>query len=292
MSFNISKLTVSVCKISPKPSPTQIGYLYINGAGLNNVNYVSSSTGWVAYDLDGAMSPTITAGLGSGYPISTGTATTASIWSCLETSSEFAGSIVELICYQENLVNVDVTKLVDLSFLLCNYGNLTTLDISANTKLIWIDVVVNPLTTLDVSNNPLLEGLSIDSTQISSLPDLSNNPNLTYLSCGGTPITTIDVSNKINLDYIACANCPLLESLDVSGCTGLISGFDINGNDSLTYVNVSNSYVSGNVSLLNDMYTALNPTVTGVVDVGEVADIGDVTVATDKGWTVNYTIVP
>ncbi len=107
------------------------------------------------------------------------------------------------------------------------------------------------LTALDVSQNVNLTELSCGSNQLSSL-DVSQNVNLTELSCGSNQLSSLDVSQNVNLTELYCGSNQL-SSLDVTknvnlmrlGCgyNQLIS-LDVSQNVNLTYLMCENCRLS------------------------------------------------
>ena len=75
----------------------------------------------------------------------------------------------QLYCYENNLNSLDVSKNTALQDLICSQNNLTSLDVSKNTALINLVCWKNQLTSLDVSNNPELKFLNCDQNQLTSL---------------------------------------------------------------------------------------------------------------------------
>ena len=63
----------------------------------------------------------------------------------------------------------------------------------------------NPLGVLDVSNNSDLTHLSCGENLLTEI-DLSNNPQLTYLNCAGNAIQNLDISNNEEISYLYCQN--------------------------------------------------------------------------------------
>ena len=75
----------------------------------------------------------------------------------------------QLYCYENNLNSLDVSKNTALQDLICSQNNLTSLDVSKNTALINLVCWKNQLTSLDVSNNPELKFLNCEQNQLTSL---------------------------------------------------------------------------------------------------------------------------
>ena len=99
------------------------------------------------------------------------------------TGIELFTELETLVCVNNKLTTLDVSKNTKLDELMCDMNYLTTLDVSKNPALEFFTCSYNQLTTLDVSKNPYLEVLIVDDNQIrgkdmaefiKSLPTVSN----------------------------------------------------------------------------------------------------------------------
>ena len=135
-------------------------------------------------------------------------------------------ALVELVCHDNQLQNLDVSDCIALDMLMCYNNQLTSLDVSTNTALNSLSCGSNQLTNLDLSANTALTILGCDSNQLTSL-DLSNNTGLTNLYCDNNQLTILDVSNNIALTHFGCIYNQLT-SLDLSNNLFLISLFCYN----------------------------------------------------------------
>ena len=149
-------------------------------------------------------------------------------------------NLTALHCSSNNISELDVSKLTYLRHLWCSSNNISELDVSKLTNLIRIAVGQNNLSELSVSNLMNLTHLSCGSNNISEL-DVSNLSKLIYLSCGDNDISELDVSNLTHLDEVRCwANN--LEALDISGSEALQS-LRCNGNPNLFCIKVHDANV-------------------------------------------------
>ena len=138
----------------------------------------------------------------------------------------------------QQLTQLDVSKLTELETLACGGNQLTSLNVSENKKLkslgcgnnqmetilglsectaleeLWCDN--NQLTTLDLSKNTALATLSCTDNQLTSL-DLSKNTLLERLDCYNNQLTTLDLSACTNLEYLYCNNNRLTTILTAPG---------------------------------------------------------------------------
>ena len=128
-------------------------------------------------------------------------------------------NLTTLICYNNQLTELDVSKNTGLLTLSCYENNLTSLDVSQNTKLEELLCGKNQLTELDVRNNTALWCLSCYENKLTSL-DVSQHTQLEQLDCGRNQLTELDVHNNTKLWYLACSENKLT-SLDLSQNTKL-----------------------------------------------------------------------
>jgi hypothetical protein len=119
------------------------------------------------------------------------------------TGLRFFTGLEELDCYNNCLVELDVSNNANLKVLFCLNNQLTTLDVSNNAKLEYLSCPNNQLTTLDVSNNAKLESLFCSNNQLTTL-DVSHNLKLRWLSCEFNKLSTLDVSNNTMIEYLIC----------------------------------------------------------------------------------------
>lgn len=89
-------------------------------------------------------------------------------------------ALVELNCYENQLMGLNLWNNPNLTILRCWKNQLYSLNVSANTKLKQLWCGSNQLEALNVSQNPQLEILSCHTNQLTSL-DLSQNKELSEL---------------------------------------------------------------------------------------------------------------
>ena len=127
---------------------------------------------------------------------------------------EFFPNLKTLLCYNNQLTELDVSQNKKLERLYCFKNQLTELDVSQNTALIELRCEHNPLTKLDVSKNTALKMLACEKNQLTSL-DVSWNTALEKLYCSQNQLTKLDVSKNLALWHLSCYENQLTE-LDVS----------------------------------------------------------------------------
>ena len=145
-----------------------------------------------------------------------------------------------LLCNDNQLTELDVSKNTELAMLWCYNNQLTALDVSKNTALIALSCDNNQLTALDVSACSRLAMLNCYVNRLTSLR-LPDSKSLEYLDCGTNQLRGLDVSSykKLHtfycrdnqLNYLEVWGCSALEvfycfgnqltTLDMSGCTAL-----------------------------------------------------------------------
>ena len=163
-------------------------------------------------------------------------------------------ALVELVCHDNQLQNLDVSDCIALDMLMCYNNQLTSLDVSTNTALNSLHCSSNQLTNLDLSANTALTILGCDSNQLTSL-DLSNNTGLTNLYCGSNQLTSLDVSQNTALTGLYCYSNQLT-SLDIGNCS-LLEYFYCNLNQ-LTILDVSNNIALTHFGCIYNQLTSLD----------------------------------
>ncbi|MCQ2533799.1 MAG: DUF4214 domain-containing protein [Clostridia bacterium] len=123
-------------------------------------------------------------------------------------------ALTDLLCGDNELTSLDVSKNIQLVKLSCYNNQLTSLDISKNEKLEDLNCESNQLINLNVSKNTELYSLSCGENELVSL-DISKNVKLVFLGCDYSKLTNLDVTKNINLTTLICFGNQLT-SLDVS----------------------------------------------------------------------------
>ena len=168
--------------------------------------------------------------------------------------------------------NMDIADLTGIGYftalnrLICEDNKLTALDVSKNTALTKLDCGRNQLTALDLSHNTALKMLWCNVNQLTSL-DLSHNTALTFLCCDYNQLTALDLSHNTALTELYCtynrisgeAMDALIESLPViSDGSGFDGTFCVFGLGSQEQNVVTKSQVSAAIAkgwtVLTDSY--------------------------------------
>ena len=126
--------------------------------------------------------------------------------------------LTQLVCNDNNLTSIDVSKNARLTMLYCQNNKLTSINVN-NSKLENLNVDNNQLTTLDLSGSPRLTTLKCDDNQLSTL-DISKCPALTDLYCQANQLSELNLSRNTKLTILACSSNPMT-SLDVTKNTAL-----------------------------------------------------------------------
>src|SRR5690554_5203721 len=170
-------------------------------------------------------------------------------------------NLTDLNCFNNLLVDLNISNNINLTKLFCSNNNLTMLDISNNVNLVELNLGINSLTEIDFSNNINLTTIYIDKNSLTEL-DFSNNVNLEYLFCSHNSLTELIVLNCINLTELH-AFTTLLTELDLSNnvsltqltCVGSLTEIDLSNNINLTYISLVNNNlteldISNNINLV------------------------------------------
>ncbi len=163
---------------------------------------------------------------------------------------DFVG-LITLVCSDNKLTKIDVSKNSALTGLDCSNNQLTNINLNKNINLERLSVINNQLTNLDISKNNTLIFLICFDNKLTNL-DVSNNYSLEYLICYNNKIGSLDVSKNINLKNLSCG-INELGSLDVIKNTSLmvmtcfknkITSLDVTKNTALTYLDCSSNQIA------------------------------------------------
>lgn len=103
------------------------------------------------------------------------------------------GKLTDLICFQNELVSLNISKSNALNYLDCNGNQLSSLDVTRNTVLKELHCGGNQLTVLNVSSNEALTSLSCHMNQLTLL-DVSQNRILKNLVCYNNQIKKVEMN--------------------------------------------------------------------------------------------------
>ena len=118
---------------------------------------------------------------------------------------EYFTELTILICNNNELTELDVSKNKKLIVLNCNANHLTSLNVLGCTKLKGLGCFLNQLASLDLSKNTALQDLHCYYNGLTVL-NLSKNKKLEMLCCDHNRLTTLNLSKNWNLTYVSCVN--------------------------------------------------------------------------------------
>lgn len=143
--------------------------------------------------------------------------------------SDYPNLVVFDAYHNFGINKIDPTGCPELRTLCLELTNVETVDVSKNPKLMSFNVAETRVKSIDISKNTQLQYLmaahasgSINTDVKLENVDLSNNPNLIFLSLSGNNLRDIDLSKNINLNTIGLRG-NLLTGIDLSQNVNLYS---------------------------------------------------------------------
>jgi len=265
-----------------------VGYVERGSVGTANIS-AQSSSGYVAYQVDGGSTTIVSSG--SAIPVPNGS--NAIFWSCAGAADEsYSGDITYLNGYNRGIVDANIAGLVGVQTVDLSYGSFTSLSLPAAAGLTRLYLNYSALTSLDLSGCTAIERLYIyGSSNLASL-DVSNIPTLEWIKaydCGLTSIdmsgssaivlielhrnnlTSIDLSDQVNLIEFTCPDNNISGSLDFSMSTAMTT-IDITGNN-VSSITLGSKPTLYYLSFLNNNIGTLD--VSGCTQLGSVAYYGN-----------------
>ena len=145
-------------------------------------------------------------------------------------------SVQEIVCNDQGIESLEgIGYFSRLKKLVCDNNNLTTLDLSKNTILTKLQCQKNQLTSLKLRANTQLQELRCGNNNLGSL-DISQN-DLQFLYCSNNQLTSLNLTNHISLKDVDCSNNKLT-TLEIGTKNNL---FRITcGQNNLASLNVNN----------------------------------------------------
>lgn len=156
-----------------------------------------------------------------------------------------------LICNDNQLTSVDLTKNVNLSTLNLSNNSLSTIDLSKNKELVSLSLRNNKLESLDIINNSSLEYLYANNNLLTGI-NIAANWMLKYLDINDNKLNTLDLSYVESLIEVNCQNNKLTEisvgnikrlNCSNNNLTGL--KFDAYSGANFKYLNCSDNAING-----------------------------------------------
>ncbi|MEO8234941.1 MAG: T9SS type A sorting domain-containing protein [Flavobacterium sp.] len=135
-----------------------------------------------------------------------------------------------LYCYNNPIVNLNLTGLTQLQLLDCHNCQLANFVFSGFSNLSWFDIYNNNLTSLDLTNFNLLTRLNTTNNPLGTL-NLSASNNINELYCYNNQLTSLNISNLIYLEKIDCGGNNI-SNLDLSSIIdpNYVTYIDVAGN--------------------------------------------------------------
>jgi len=119
--------------------------------------------------------------------------------------------IFAFVCNYSNASTNSITITGNnITHLLCDENNISALDVSKYADLIYLTCSRNQLSTLNLNNNIALKNLNCCDNQLVDL-DISNNINLSTLYCTGNQLTNLDIRKNTNLFVLCCESIKMLD---------------------------------------------------------------------------------
>lgn len=154
-------------------------------------------------------------------------------------------NLIELDCFDNNLVSLDLSQNTALETLSCGYNELSFLNLAQNLALKELDCSTNQLANLDITHNINLESLSAYYNLLTNI-DITQNINLIELDVDNNNITDLNVSQNILLQFITVFdnNISELNLTQNNNLIGLVcennqlSALDLSQNLELTFLRI------------------------------------------------------
>ena len=125
------------------------------------------------------------------------------------TGIENFNNLIELSCFQNKLIALDVSLLTKLESLICADNQLENLNVLGLSNLRVLDCAWNKLTSLDLSgqNSDIFDTLYCSQNMITNL-DLGKFNKLVYLYCDqkNNELTSLNVTAYSTLEGLGCSN--------------------------------------------------------------------------------------
>ncbi len=251
-------ILLSYISFIPKLNAQIVNIPDINFYNALLANGVQDSAGYITVNTANAFTGTLNVA-GNGISDLTGIAAFTSIntlicymnnISNLDLSSNHA--LTYLDCRWSNITSLNVFSDTSLAHLECNMNNLSNLDISSNIALTYLNCSSNHLTSLNVSSNSVLDTLYCYLNLLSYL-NVSSNPALSVLSCGVNLIASLDVTFNPALTILGCESNHLISNLNLSnnialkalGCgSNSLTSLDVSNNPGLIELDCNTNYLT------------------------------------------------
>ncbi len=137
-----------------------------------------------------------------------------------EISEDEALKIKEIKCLRKEITSLSgIEHFTNLEILICNENGLSSIDVSKNLQLKELSCSNNALKSLDVSKNVLLTKLTCYICGLAAL-NLGANAELLEVNCSDNKLTVLDVSKNVLLQKLFCQKNDI-KTLDLRKNTAL-----------------------------------------------------------------------
>ena len=157
-------------------------------------------------------------------------------------------NVTKFYCFDNLLVVLDVTSLLNLVALGCDLNQIKDLNISGLVNLQNLSCEQNQIVSLDFTNKPNLNYINCLQNNLSSL-NLTNLFNLTYLRASSNPYTSLDFTGLTQINSIQCMDTNI-STLDVSNLENLETLLCGN-NPNLINIFMKNGAIESSLNLSN-----------------------------------------
>jgi Leucine-rich repeat (LRR) protein len=123
-----------------------------------------------------------------------------------------AEAVTKIRAYDLNIVDMTgIEVFINLDTLICNQNQISVLDLSKNTSLSYLDCSNNQLVNLILGSNVIV----VNNNSLERLEGFSNNK-LKYLDCSSNLLSTLDVSNEEILTTLISYSNPNLTKICIN----------------------------------------------------------------------------
>ncbi|WP_341281167.1 leucine-rich repeat domain-containing protein [Paenibacillus sp. FSL H8-0537] len=161
-------------------------------------------------------------------------------------------SLEELDCSYNNLMELDISRNINLKKLNCNKNEIHALNLTNNRKLEALDCGFNRIQKLDVSHNAMLVKLDCYWNILTEL-QVDHNANLEQFNCGYNALFNLNLDQNKQLSRLDCGNNYLI-ALNVKECPSLLeircnnnhlTELDVTRNSALQSLRCFNNHIKG-----------------------------------------------
>ncbi len=161
------------------------------------------------------------------------------------TGIEGFSSLEVLMAFNNDLVEVDLSRNTKLNTILLALNNLEEIDLSNNPDIISLSLNSNNLEDIDLSNNLLLTQVFLNENNLIAI-DVSLLSNLQNLGLSDNSIVELDISQNSNVTTLFCNNNVLASLIVNNGNNSNFTNFEAQNNTDLFCITVDDITFSTN----------------------------------------------